>query len=116
MGYLQSNDPAALPAARRALRCFEPYGEDAQDYARATAWVSATCEDEVVALLGELRRRAPEYRGDGREAPFSAEQNGLVVRDAEAYYRAMVRGGPESWNIRDRHMALTLDRLMRHHG
>src|SRR5262249_12021220 len=30
--------------------------------------------------------------------------------------RAMVRGGPESWNIRDRHMAQTLERLMIHHG
>jgi erythromycin esterase-like protein len=28
----------------------------------------------------------------------------------------MVRGGPESWNIRDRHMTETLDRLMSHHG
>jgi erythromycin esterase-like protein len=28
----------------------------------------------------------------------------------------MVRGGPDSWNIRDRHMTDTLDRLMRHHG
>jgi erythromycin esterase-like protein len=30
--------------------------------------------------------------------------------------RAMVRGGPDSWNIRDHHMAQTLERLMRHHG
>ena len=28
----------------------------------------------------------------------------------------MVRGGAESWNLRDRHMADTLDRLMRHYG
>jgi erythromycin esterase-like protein len=28
----------------------------------------------------------------------------------------MVRGGAESWNIRDRHMALALERLMQHHG
>src|SRR5262249_47357766 len=40
----------------------------------------------------------------------------LVVKNAEAYYRAMVRGGPESWNIRDRHMTETLERLMRYHG
>ncbi|MGZ4164232.1 MAG: erythromycin esterase family protein, partial [Tumebacillaceae bacterium] len=53
---------------------------------------------------------------DGREEFFAAEQNALVVQNAEAYYRAMVRGGPESWNIRDRHMTETLERLMRHHG
>src|SRR6266550_340714 len=28
----------------------------------------------------------------------------------------MVQGGPDSWNIRDRHMVETLERLMRHHG
>ena len=33
------------------------------------------------------------------------------VEDAEAYYRAMVRCGADSWNVRDRHMAETLDRL-----
>jgi erythromycin esterase-like protein len=78
--------------------------------------VPASCEDEVVALLTDLRRKAKEYRADGREAYFQAEQNALVVTNAEAYYRAMVRGGQESWNIRDRHMVQTLERLVRHHG
>jgi erythromycin esterase-like protein len=116
LGYLQKADPSALPAARRALRCFQPFGEDVQRYARATALVPASCEDKVVALLKELRGKQPPYRIAGREEFFTAEQNALVVRDAEAYYRAMVRGGPESWNIRDRHMAETLERLMRYHG
>src|SRR5436305_1974832 len=39
MGYLRKSDPCAVEAARRAFRCFEPYGEDVQDYARATMWV-----------------------------------------------------------------------------
>jgi len=115
LGFLGKNDPAALPAARRAFQCFEPYGEDAQDYARATRWVDASCEDEVVDLLGELRGAARRYPRDG-EAGFDAEQNALVVQNAERYYRTMVRGGPESWNVRDRHMMETLDRLMQYHG
>src|SRR5437868_3500303 len=62
LGYLRRVDPAALDAARRALRCFEPYGEDVQEYARATArLVPASCEDEVVALLAQMRRKAPAY-------------------------------------------------------
>ena len=113
--YLERVDPDALQAARRAYRCFEPYGEDAQEYARATAFVPSSCEDEVVEVLSELRRKAPEHPDDP-EARFDAEQNALVARDAEAYYRAMVRGGASSWNVRDRHMAETLERLMRHHG
>lgn len=116
LGYLRKVSPAALPAAHRALQCFEPYGEDAQRYARATALVPTSCEDEVVNLLEEVRARRNQFRDDGQEEFFTAEQNALVVKHAESYYRSMVRGGPESWNIRDRHMSETLERLMRHHG
>src|SRR5204862_3334619 len=87
-----------------------------QEYARATRFVPNSCEDEVVSLLQEFHRKAREYPADGREAHFAAEQNALVIESAEAYYRTMVRGGPESWNLRDRHMTETLERLMRHHG
>ena len=115
IGYLERVDPDVVEIARRAYRCFEPYGENAQEYARATAFVPTSCEDEVVSLLSELRRKIPEYPDDP-EARFDAEQNTLVVRGAEAYYRAMVHGGASSWNVRDRHMAETLERLMRHYG
>lgn len=116
MAYLRKHAPATLSAARRAFQCFEMYGEDVQEYARATRWVDESCEDEVVALLAEFRRNVREYPGGSRQERFSAEQNALVLKNAEAYYRAMVRGGPESWNIRDRHMTETLERLMLHHG
>ena len=111
------HDPAALAAARRAFRCFEPYGEDAQEYARATRLGAGRLRGRGGRPAAELRAgRGGRTDGDGRDAHFNAEQNALVVKNAEAYYRTMVRGGPESWNVRDRHMAETLDRLMRHHG
>jgi erythromycin esterase-like protein len=116
LGYLHQVDPGLLPAAWEAFRCFEPYGEDVQEYARATRFVPNSCEDEVVALLRDLRRKAAQFQGEGREAYFASEQNAVVLKHAEAYCRAMIRGGPESWNIRDRHMTETLERLMRHHG
>src|SRR5207237_427961 len=116
LAYLERADPAALPLAWRALRCFEPYGGDVQEYALATSLVPGSCVDEVVALLHELRSKRLAQRPDGAEESFAAEQNALVLRNAEAYYRSMVRGGPEAWNIRDRHMTETLERLVRHHG
>ncbi len=116
LGYLGKHAPHSLPAARHAFQCFEPFGEDVQEYAQATRWVDESCENEVVALLGELRRIARPHPNDGREAHFNAEQNALVVKNAEHYYRTMVHGGPGSWNVRDRHMVETLDRLMRHNG
>jgi erythromycin esterase-like protein len=116
VSYLESVDPALARAARTAYRCFEPYAEDVQEYARATALVPTTCEREAVSVLAALRSKGPEYREDGADAYFNAEQNALVARNAELYYRTMVRGGPTSWNVRDTHMVETLERLMAHHG
>lgn len=113
--HLREHDPAEVPAALAAYRCFEPYGEDAQEYARATRFVSATCENEVVDLLVRLRERAADDGGTD-VGDFRVRQNAEVVAGAERYYRAMVRGGRESWNVRDRHMDSTLDRLLAHHG
>jgi erythromycin esterase-like protein len=116
MQYLQRMDGSAVEAARKAYRCFEPFGEDVQEYARATAsFVPETCEQEAAAMLAALRRELPDWSRDGGEAHFVAEQNALIVKNAETYYRTMVRGGPESWNVRDRHMVETLDRLMEFH-
>ncbi|HWG35168.1 MAG TPA: erythromycin esterase family protein, partial [Gemmatimonadaceae bacterium] len=114
--YLEGVDPEFARMARNAYDCFEPFNEDVQEYARATALVPMSCQDETVRVLRELRSRAPEFSEDGREAYFNAEQNAIVTRGAELYYRTMVRGGPTSWNVRDHHMVDTLDRLMRHHG
>ena len=50
------------------------------------------------------------------ENVFSAEQNALITVNAEKYYRAMIKGGPHSWNVRDRHTADTLERLLKFHG
>src|SRR5205823_1432026 len=83
---------------------------------RATALVPKTCEKEVLDLLIELRRKEPQYGHDGRELFFNAQQNALVVHNAETYYRSMMQGDRRSWNVRDRHMVETLDRLMHHHG
>jgi erythromycin esterase len=114
--YLERIDPGLASAARRAYNCFEPYAEDAQDYARATALVPTSCEDETIAVLRALKLNEPPFKEDSHEAYFNAEQNALVARNAELYYRTMIRGGPSSWNVRDRHMYETLERLMKHHG
>jgi erythromycin esterase-like protein len=115
--YLDRVDPEAARRARRAYECFAPYEEDEQQYARATALVPVSCEGAVVKALAELRKQAPTHEADGdREAYFEAEQNAIVARNAELYYRTMVRGGASSWNVRDGHMVETLERLMALHG
>lgn len=111
LDYLHEHEPDHVGPAFEAFRCFEPYAEDPQRYALATRLVPSGCEVEVVSLLTRLVGDRPS-----REDAFAAEQNARAVVGAEAYYRAMVRGGPESWNVRDTHMADTLDRLLEHHG
>ncbi len=114
-GWLERNAPEALGAAMRAWECFAPFGEEPQRYAHSTALVPASCEDDVVALLVAVRHRvAREALPD--EGAFGAVQNAAVVAGAERYYRAMMRSDRESWNVRDIHMADTLDRLLGHVG
>ena len=67
--------------------------------------------------LLELQQMAANAGSDGLPDPdghFFAEQNARLVVNAEEYYRAMFRGGVASWNLRDRHMAETLDELAAH--
>jgi erythromycin esterase-like protein len=116
LDYLDQVDPEAARRARERYSCFEHFGEDPQAYGyAATAGLTESCEREVVAQLVELRRAAAEYlRRDGHmptDALFFAEQNAVLVRNAERYYRAMFGGRALSWNLRDTHMAETLESL-----
>ncbi|MFQ3318774.1 MAG: erythromycin esterase [Natronomonas sp.] len=113
--YLEDVDPDAAEHARRAYRCFEPYGEDGQEYAQAIRMVPEDCEEDVVSVLTDMqKRRAAVAGGETVEGSFDAEQNALVAKNAESYYRALA-SSENSWNVRDRHMAETLDRLREFH-
>ncbi|WP_084958916.1 erythromycin esterase family protein [Thermoactinospora rubra] len=109
--YALTHLPEHADTVLRALHCFEAYGHDPQQYGMLARLLPDTCEDEVVELLATLAERAPRD-----EAGLAVRQNAEVVAGAERYYRTMVRGGPESWNIRDIHMADTLDRLAGFYG
>lgn len=116
INYLKKVDPDALKKAKTAFECFEPYKkEEGQGYAKASRFVPDLCQNEVVDLLKEIRFKLPQYNTD-HEAVLSTEQNAIVAVNAEKYYRAMIKGGPHSWNIRDRHMMETLNRLLKFHG
>jgi erythromycin esterase-like protein len=119
LGYLNKVDSAAAKRARYRYSCFEHFAEDTQAYGHAASFgITESCESEVIEQLVELRRRAADYASrDGRVAQdefFFAEQNARLVLNAEKYYRLMFRGRVESWNLRDRHMAETLDALVDH--
>jgi len=121
LAHLDRVDPAAARRARDRYACFERFAEDSQAYGYATRFdLDASCEQVVVAQLRELVAKGGEVsRGlaDGdADAHFHAEQNARLVKNAEAYYRAMFSSRVSSWNLRDRHMAETLDALDGHLG
>ncbi len=117
--YLDAHDPPAAARARRRYECLQPYGAESAAYGQAVLLgVSESCRRHVLGELVELRRHAGDYlRTDGPVAEdeyFFAEQNATVVADAEEYYRTVFGSQAASWNLRDRHMAETLDHLVAH--
>jgi erythromycin esterase len=112
--YLQKEDPTTAEFARKAINCFEPYKEE-DNYVSALSSLNPDCKNEVIQLLSEIRKKAPQYDGD-REAGLNAEMNAAVIADAEKYYRAMISFRDNSWNVRDQHMVGTLNSLMKFHG
>jgi len=114
INYLDQEDPHAAMTVKRAIECFEPYQHNEQLYARYSL-TKHSCRDKVLALLKEIRMKAQFLDGD-REAGFNTEQNALIAVNAEKYYTSMMGFDNESWNVRDRHMMQTVDRLMKFHG
>jgi len=116
--YLERVDPPAADRARARYACFDQYGDNARGYGFLTGTgLSRSCEDEAVGQLGELLRQtlaAAGRNGLADDELFDAVQNARVVKDAERYYREMFVAEVSTWNLRDRHMADTLDALVTH--
>jgi erythromycin esterase-like protein len=116
--YLDRVDPGAAHRARERYSCFEHVGgDDPQAYGfAASRELIEPCEQDVIRQLAELRHCADEYAASGgtfgAEDFFSAEQNARLVANAERYYRSMFHGRVSSWNLRDTHMAETLDAIV----
>ncbi|RDH78194.1 hypothetical protein DVS77_12700 [Mycolicibacterium moriokaense] len=118
--YLENVDPTAAARARERYACFDhTSADDGQAYGFAAAFgAGLSCERQAIEQLVEMQRNALEYaRRDGllaEDALFYAQQNARTVRNAEMYYRAMFGGRVSSWNLRDKHMAQTLQALLTH--
>src|SRR5687768_14075399 len=119
LAYLNKIDPQETAIARARYDCFGQFISNPQAYGYAIAsgrWDS--CEQEVITQLMQLQRKARFYvEKDGGFAGneyFAAQQNAELVKNAEEYYRAMFKGRPNTWNLRDRHMFETLEKLAAH--
>lgn len=114
--FSEQLDPAVAETIKKSFECFEPFGRNEKAYARSLLGEATGCQDEVVSALRQLLRVRLDQTGAESPELFNAQRNAAIVANAERYYRSMIEGTEESWNIRDEHMLQTLDALMQHHG
>jgi erythromycin esterase-like protein len=119
--FLEHVDPEAAKRARERYSCFDHVAEDPQHYGYAVTFgLKEDCEEQVVRQLVELTSEAAKHLAkEGEAVPdelFYAQQNARVAKNAETYYRSMFQSRDDSWNVRDSHMAETLDALREHIG
>ncbi len=118
MKVLKKVDPDLARAAKAHYACFEVHDRDEMEYAKSLWQTPEGCRDEAMSVLREIliARIELQSKHQHHNELFDAQQNARIVRNAESYYRAMILGGEDSWNVRDRHMLETLDLLLKHHG
>jgi protein-L-isoaspartate(D-aspartate) O-methyltransferase len=115
--YLDDVDPEAAVLARERYACLAPWSSDPARYGRlAISEGYARCQAPVVAMLRELQAKRLAYIAEDGEEWLDAAANARLVKNAEAYYRAMYEGAAESWNLRDSHMFETLCQLLEAKG
>jgi erythromycin esterase len=111
--YFEAAEPGSAQLARSALECFAPYeGRDEFAYAQAKAQGHIDCRDELERILSKIL----EQQSPGNEAAFNALQNAIIAVNSEKYFVTALHSSSESWNIRDRHMMETINRLVDHYG
>ena len=111
--YLEGVDPELAGLARTHYGCLDAWARRPAEYGQLALHAGhAPCEAPVLSMLRELLERRLELTARDGEHFRDAAQNARVVRNAEAYYRAMYRSSEASWNLRDTHMFETLEHLL----
>jgi protein-L-isoaspartate(D-aspartate) O-methyltransferase len=111
--YLDGIDPDSAQVARERYGCLQPYARNPAAYGRmALSEGYARCEQPAVAMLRELQAKRLQYAAEDADEWLDAAANARLVKNAEAYYRAMYYGAAESWNLRDTHMFETLCQIL----
>ena len=111
LDYLDRRDPQSAGIARERYGCLTPWQKNPEVYGRAVLTSRyRSCADEVAAQCKEMLASSLE-QGATAEELFDARENARLIVSAERYYRIMYYGGAEAWNLRDRHMFETLQRV-----
>jgi erythromycin esterase-like protein len=117
--YLTRVDPQAGARARKGTACFRRYRDQPQRYGYDVASeMKSSCEKDAAAQLQEMQQRWAAWRARPKRERdddlFSAYQNARALKNGEAYYRLTYQSGFSTWNLRDRHMAETLQEISKY--
>lgn len=117
--YLKKHQPDAVQNAIMRYSCFDHTAVDPQTYGYlVNQGVKHACIKEVTEQLLEMQHhmfsKIDEHKLSDHEADYYALQNARLVKNAEKYYRSMFETRDISWNIRDQHMAETINNIISH--
>lgn len=119
LDYLNQHDPTAAQKARERYACFDHGTVDPQNYGYlVNLALKKPCVKAVTEQLLDMQRLAFAHLHERsiheQEALFYTLQNARLIKNAEHYYRALFESPEQTWNIRDQHMAETLENLITH--
>ncbi|MDQ5826428.1 MAG: erythromycin esterase family protein [Chloroflexota bacterium] len=124
VNYFEARDPEAAARARERYRCLSGESTGPTDYDSLAKMASSLCDTSVQEQVEELQQLWESAEKEGytgnraveREELFSALRNAIVVKNKREYDQAAYSGSDPTWNVRDRHMAGTLEALSEHLG
>ena len=115
ISYLDEVDPEAATRARLHYNCLDNFPATSSSVLQA---LDKSCKEEILQQLEELYQNSFEYlKKDGfvaQEELFCATQNAELVKSAQSYYHSLYLSEESSWNLRDTHMARTVEKLESH--
>jgi erythromycin esterase len=107
-------DPQMGELARYRYSCFDRFNKDEKKYLNYLVAFPQGCREGVINVLKDvLKLRLDNIEDSEDEVLFNIKQNAQIVLNAESYYRTMIFGDENSWNVRDRHMMDTLDTIFK---
>lgn len=115
ISYLEKIQSPQIESAKKAFSCFEPFNRRPEKYGLSASFYGEDCLDEVTKLLTEITLNKMTV-SDNEQSTLNLEVNAMITANAENYYRTMVVNDNESWNIRDRHMVETINKIHDFYG
>lgn len=106
--YLEKESPRSAGIAKQRFACLLAAGDDPSAM-MASMRRQPDCIENLEAQTRDVHRLVAPNGIEPEE--LSAWQNASVVEGAARYWQAQYAGTEPSWNVRDTHMADTVDRL-----